>query len=336
VVRRDAPRQRPGSRGARDRPGLRDAGALLVESVLFWRYALYVYVPETTREFRIGLKRRDLGPPLAKPASFTLFAPDGRSTALEPGGVEWSEQPIRTEGAWGIWQLRVEAGQPARGAAAGKDAPRTLFAVRTRGEVDLFARPDSGVNYRGALPFAAWDAATPEQHRFTLQVPRLERIRLNFRLPEADFPIAEPIDVDAKAPDGVRFDQRWVGLSRARRYPYEFWRLEYLELTGEDLQGLWTLTLSNVGGSYRIGCEQALPLVFSREPLMPMPLATIVRTRDAATGAPVPARLVISSPRTARQRYSGMVGGHLPQIGSPVPTGADGFSSCRESTTATV
>lgn len=167
-------------------------------------------------------------------------------------------------------------------------------------------RPHAGVNYRGALPFTTWDTDSAEQHRFTLQVPRLKRLRINFRLPESPFPTGEPIDVQVRGPSGVQFKQRWVALTRARQYEYEFWRLEYLELTGENLEGLWTLTMSNVAGGYRIGCEQAIPFVFSQSPLTPSSIPIQIQTLDAATGAGIPARLEISSSQTARAGYWGM------------------------------
>ena len=202
-----------------------------------------------------------------------------------------------------------------------KESARTIFAVRTRGEVDLFARPHAGVSYRGALPFTSWDTDSAEQHRFAVRVPRLKRLRINFRLPENPFPTGEPIQVEVHAPNGVEFQQRWVGLTRSRQYEYEFWRLEYLELTADNLEGLWTLTMNNVSGGYRIGCEQGLPFIFSKSPLMPMAVRTPIRTRDAETGEGIAARLEISSPQTAREQYWGGGRMEIPQV---VYTRSDG------------
>ncbi len=142
-----------------------------------------------------------------------------------------------------------------------KGSARTLFAVRTTGEVDLFARPGALVSYRGALALTSWDTDTAEQHRFLLQVPRMKRLRINFRLPEGPFPHGYPIQVEVRGPDGLEFQQRWVGLTRSRHYEYEFWRLEYLELTGDNLEGLWTVSMNHVAGGYRMsGAPAPRPL----------------------------------------------------------------------------
>ena len=307
-------------------------GPLLVESLIYRHVALYIYVPQTTRDFDLGLKWRNAGAPLQKPATFRLFSPDRQEIDVRPGPEDnWSKQRIQTRGAWGIWQLRVETGKPKPGTGAKqvsretlvdiKGSARTLFAVRTTGEVDLFARPGALVSYRGALALTSWDTDTAEQHRFLLQVPRMKRLRINFRLPEGPFPHGYPIQVEVRGPDGLEFQQRWVGLTRSRHYEYEFWRLEYLELTGDNLEGLWTVSMNHVAGGYRIGCEQGLPFIFSESALMPMPVPTRVHIRDAETGVSIPARLEVSSAQTARAWFWGKSGAEIPQV---VYTGPNG------------
>jgi hypothetical protein len=295
-------------------------GPLLVESILYRTHALYVYVPATTHDFTLGLKWRNSGAFVQKAARFRLFSPDGQEIEIQPGAPEtWSAHPIPTRGVWGIWQLRVEAGQPApqpgvKSPLDAKSSARTVFSVRTTGDVDLFVRPNAGVGYRGALPFTVWQEGSTERHRFVVQVPRLKRLRLNFRLPEGTFPYGVPIQVEVQPPDGVQFEQRWAGMTRARQYEYEFWRLEYLELTSENLEGRWTVTMNNVSAGYRIGCEQGLPFIFSDSPLIPPATPVRVRTLDAATGAGIAARLEVSSPQTVRARYWGMAAMELPQV----------------------
>src|SRR4030095_1567641 len=76
-----------------------------------------------------------------------------------------------------------------------------------------------------------------------------------------------------------------------------------------------------ISGGYRIGCEQAIPFVFSESPLIPSSIPIHVQTLDAMTGAGIPARLEISSSQTARAGYWGMARMELPQV---VYTGPDG------------
>src|SRR5262249_37889126 len=162
----------------------------VVENTLINAFALYIYVPQTTHDFYLALKWKKAGHPLSKTASFTLVSPDDRSIKMELGMEDaWSEQLIQANGAWGIWQLRAETGDPAprpstaNSATLNQTASSTLFSARTRGEVDLFARPEACVSWRGSLPFSTWDPASLERHRLTVLVPRLKRVRFNFRLP---------------------------------------------------------------------------------------------------------------------------------------------------------
>ena len=278
---------------------------MFLEGTYFRRFALYIYVPETTHAFTLAIydQADDVGGD--GPSSFTLNAPDGRRIPLEnPLRDDWSEYDVDVNDSWGVWQLRVEANS--------QDC-RNDFVVRTVGEVDLYAKPEPCVSYRGALSFTRSKLDDGSKHVFTVQVPEVQRLRINFQLPSAEVTGKQGMVVRLDSPDGVDAQQRWVGMERDRFDPWEFWRIEYLEATGPCLEGLWTLTLDNVHGMYHVGVEREARLFFANTPLMPAPVRAEVRTVDGE-GRPVAARVELSSTPTSRENYSAFMGVETPYV----------------------
>ena len=60
-------------------------GPLLVESILYRSFALYVYVPQTTREFDLGLKCRNAGASLQKARHFQALLSRRATNRRNPG-----------------------------------------------------------------------------------------------------------------------------------------------------------------------------------------------------------------------------------------------------------
>ncbi len=291
-------------------------GSMVVESSFLGSSALYIYVPATTGAFKLAVFDQMDNTPVMSPSTFLLIAPDNTELRLDhPERESWSEYEIEVKGRWGVWQLRVIA--PEAPPPGGREvSARNEFMVRTIGQVDLYARPGPGVSYRGVLAFTKSKLDADQPHTYSVQVPAVQRLRINLRLPSEPVPPgrARAIDVDLEPPDGIEAEQRWVAMERARFYRLEFWRMEYLEASGNNLQGLWPLTLSNVEDLYRIGTEQQLRLFFTDSPLMPMPVRTEVSTLIDQTHEGVPARLEVTSPQTAREWYSGFTGSEEPDL----------------------
>ncbi len=250
---------------------------------------LFIYVPPTTNEFTIAVFDQADDEQAGQPSSFILFAPDG-SEAMKltnPQSKAWSEYRIAVSGRWGIWRLMVNGPQPPQGQ---RQTVRNHFLVRTIGDVDLFVKPEPVVLARG-LRFAEPKFGGEPIHQFTVQVPELTRVRFNFVRPREE----GTVEIKLKSPDSVKAEQRWGGLLRGS--------LEFLEVTGPNLQGLWELTVNNVKGIYALGIEQELRVFFTEKPLMPMPATVRIATFVADENILVPARLDITSPQTATETY---------------------------------
>jgi len=250
---------------------------------------LFIYVPPTTSEFTIAVFDQADDGQVGQPSSFVLFAPDGSEAMklTKPQSKAWSEYKVAVNGRWGIWRLTVVGPQPPEGQ---RQSVRNHFLVRTVGDVDLFVKPEPVVLARG-LRFAEPKFGGEPVHKFTVQIPELTRVRFNFVRPRE----GEAVEVQLQPPDGVSAEQRWGGLPRGS--------LEFLEVTGSNLRGLWKLTVNNVKGVYALGIEQELRVFFTDKPLMPMPAAVKVATFVADENALVPARLDITSPQTATETY---------------------------------
>ena len=279
------------------------AALMFVEGSLFRRYSLYVYVPETTETFSLGVYDQPDNVEGDGQTSFTLRSPDGRQVPLDnPMRDNWAEYEIQVRGAWGVWQLRIEAGP----------APcRNEFAVRTVGDVDLYVRPEPCAGYRGTLSFSGSPLGAVSPHAFTVQVPEVSRLRLNFVLPTSPITGDRSVMVTLEGPAGITSEERWVGMDRDRFADREFWRMEYLEVTGPDLEGLWRLKLDNLRGIYHLGVEQQARLFFNESPLMPPPRKAEIRT-SLEDGGPAAARVELASPQTAREGYAGFPGADTP------------------------
>lgn len=252
-------------------------------------FHMFVYVPPTTSEFTLSIFDQSDDMPVGQSSSFVLHAPDG-SVAMnldKPQSKAWSEYRVAVNGRWGIWRLTVTGPQLPK---EQRQTVRNHFLVRTVGEVDLFVKPEPVVLARG-LRFSEPHFGGETTHRFTVQVPELSRVRFNFLRPQEE----QAVQVQLQPPDGVTSDQRWGGLLRGA--------LEFLEVTGSNLQGLWKLTVTNVKGIYALGIEQELRVFFTDTPLMPMPTRVNVSTFVDEDNLLIPARLDVTSAQTANESY---------------------------------
>lgn len=269
--------------------------SLYVDSTVAARTAnLFIYVPPSTSEFTLAIFDQTDDDQVGQPSSFVLFAPNG-SEAMKltnPQRNAWSEYRINTNGRWGIWRLTVTGPQPPQGQ---RQTVRNHFLVRTVGDVDLFVKPEPVVLAR-SLRFAEPKFGGTPTHNFTIQIPDLPRVRINLLRPRE----GKTVNVRLQPPDGVSAEQKWGGLPRGS--------LEFLEVTGQNLKGLWRLTVSDVKGVYAIGIEQELRVFFTDSPLMPMPLRVQVATFVADENVLVPARLDVTSPQTATETYVAFTG----------------------------
>ena len=250
---------------------------------------LFIYVPPTTTSFNLAIFDQSDDSEVSQPSTFVLYAPDGKEVMplTKPQRKAWSEYPVAVNGRWGIWRLTVTGPQPPTGT---RQIARNFFLVRTVGEVDLFVKPEPAVIARG-LRFSEPHFGGAAIHRFTLQVPEVSRLRLNFLRPREE----GTVQVQLQAPDGITAEQKWGGLPRGS--------VEVLEVTGTNLQGVWRLTVSDVKGTYALGIEQELRLFFTETPLMPLPRRVPVATFIADENALIPARLEVTSPQTVNEPY---------------------------------
>jgi len=252
---------------------------------------LFVYVPLTTNEFTIAVFDQADEEKVGQPSSFVLLAPDG-SEAMKltnPQSMAWSEYKVSVNGRWGVWRLTVTGPKPPEGQLR-KGEVRNHFLVRTIGDVDLYVKPEPVVLARG-LRFSEPKFGGEPVHKFTVQIPELSRVRFNLLRPREE----QTVEVQLQSPDGINAQQQWGGLTRGS--------LEFLEVNGSNLQGLWKLTVSNVKGRYALGIEQELRVFFTDEPIMPMPQLVQVTTFVVGENQLVPARLTITSLQTANEIY---------------------------------
>lgn len=260
--------------------------ALFVDNVSLRSLNIFIYVPSTTASYTLGIfDQADEEETVAQPSSFILYCPDGSiSQRLEnPRENDWSDYEVSVDGRWGVWRLSITGPQPPSGV---RKTIRNNFLVRTIGDVDLYIKPEP----RARMWFSATHFGSPPTHKFTLQVPRLDRFRLNFIRPREE----NSLDVQVQAPKGVKFRRKWGGLGSEER--------EFIEIKGENLRGLWGLTITNVKGDYALGIEQELRLFFTDSPLMKS-RDIMLKTVSEHEGTPLPARADITSPQTRFESY---------------------------------
>ncbi|MCS7223011.1 MAG: CehA/McbA family metallohydrolase [Armatimonadetes bacterium] len=255
---------------------------------------LYIFVPPQTGSYRLQIFDGADETPVSEPTTFVLISPDGKEFKRWQSGNKgtFTEQEVAVNGQWGIWRLTVTGPQPPKdekGRAMG--LARNYFMVRTVGEVDLYLKPEPVVLARG-IRMSGPRFGGSSVHRWTVQVPpAVHRVRFNFLRPKEE----ETVAVSVKLPHPKSGRQRWGGLPRGS--------LEFLEVTGIGIDGLWQLTLENVKGIYSIGIEQELRLFCTEKPLMPMPRPVPVTTLLDETGEGIPARLEISSVKAGTESY---------------------------------
>ena len=276
---------------------------MFVEGFRFKRYCLYIYVPKTTKMFTLSVYEQSDNKGNTSQTSFTVRSPEGIKIQLDkPIKNDWAPYKFEVNGSWGVWQLRIEAGPP---------PCRSEFLVKTTGEVDLYAKPEPCVSYRGALSFTGPKTNGELSHIFTMQVTELNRLRINFLLPISTVTLDHSDMISVDGPSGIDYQHSWVGISEDRLAIGDFYRLEYMEITGTNLEGLWQLNLSNIEGVYHLGIEQQIRLFFNATPLMPQPIKTEFHT-SLRDGSPVAARIELNSPRIKREGYAGFPGKECP------------------------
>ncbi len=260
--------------------------ALFVDSSSLRSLNIFIYVPSTTSTYTLGVfDQTDDEGIIDQPSSFVLYAPDGSPVQQlnNPRQGEWSDYEIDVKGRWGVWRLTVSGPKPPSGQG---QIARNNFLVRTLGEVDPYIKLEP----RARMWFSPPRFGAPPVHSFIIQVPPLNRLRLNFIRP----PQVNIVQVQLEAPKEAQFLKKWGGLGRGNP--------EFLEVSGGNLQGLWKLTISDVRESYALGIEQELRIFFTDSPLMENKYV-ILKTVGEDGKTPLPARADISSPQTRLESY---------------------------------
>jgi hypothetical protein len=272
-------------------------GAVPSIGILDTRLHVYIYVPRATGEFVLGVYDQADDTPAGKPSAFVLYAPDGREAmALDkPQGRAWSNYPVATKGRWGVWRLSVTGPEEVSG-VEGKpqEKARNRFLVRSVGAVDLYLKPEPVARVRG-LRFDKPHFGGAATHRFTVQAPGVPRLRFHLLRPRA-MAVGQ---VHLQPPAGVTAGTHWDTLQRDDRLAADL-AFSTLEVAGADQPGQWPLTVAEAPGVYGLGVEQELRLFFTDTPLMPMPERVPITT---TAGESAPARLEVTSPQTANERY---------------------------------
>ncbi len=254
--------------------------ALYVDSRPQHSLSLYVWVPQATTSFTVGVFDQTDDGEAGKPSSFVLQSPDGQTAARldQPAAKAWADYPVTTNGRWGVWRLRVTGPQPPQG----KKNAQNAFMVRTVGEVDLYLLPDAAPRHLGLLkPQFGGEPV----HRVWLQVPESKRLRVNLVRAKKDGVCA----VTVSAPVGVT--AKPSGLGRGQ--------MEFVEFGGPVMAGLWPAVVEKVEETWRLGIEQESRVFFTAQPLMPAPRRVPLSALGGDPGAPMPVRVACTSPQTA-------------------------------------
>jgi len=274
---------------------------LFVDSGRYFKnLSLQIYVPEGTESFTLGIFDQTDNADVKTASEFLLRPPQGdaeqRLEAARAG--EWAEYPVDVAGRWGVWQLAIH------GPEASKRA-RNSFMVRTRGEVDLYLRPVPTPRY---LPLSAPRFGGEGIHHLYLQTPDINRFRLDFGQRHG-----QDFEIELIAPKDIRFEEKWGGLGpdewsgalprEGRSASLRRGTHEYLEITGSGLEGIWEMRVGGIDDFCRLGSEQQLRVFFTDQPLMAMPKRVEVVSYVEGEDEPTPARLRITAPQVARERY---------------------------------
>lgn len=270
--------------------------------VLDTRLHLYIYVPRATTQFSLGIYDQDDDAPASKPSSFVLYAPDGREEQVlnTPHDGAWSDYEIETGGRWGVWRLSVNGPQdlPAE-ATNGKEKARNYFMARTRGEVDLYLKPEPVMRVRG-LRLAPRQFGGATGHSFTVQLPQNTSARFNFLWPTAM--TAQPQwKLLSNSEPGT--PPTWTGLNErddrlSRDLTLRFLKADFPLKTASYAR----LTIPEVRSIYGLGVEQELRLFCNESPLMPLPRRVPVKVQSE-NGTGLASRLEVSSPQTTNELY---------------------------------
>lgn len=235
-------------------------GLVKSTGILDTRLHLYIYVPRTTTQFSLGIFDQPDDTAGARPSSFELQAPDGTlvRTLDAPQSRAWADYDIATQERAGVWRLSVTGpeDQEAKSVKARND-----FMVRTRGEVDLYLKPEPVMRVRGLRLSEPRFGGEPT-HRFRVQFLHATRLRFNFLWPLAM--TAQPTLEGA----GSTLQASWHGLEQRDDRLDKALTLRFLE-TPNSKPGWGRLTVSDVRGIYGLGCEQEARLFFHATPLMP-------------------------------------------------------------------
>ncbi|MBC7329713.1 CehA/McbA family metallohydrolase [bacterium] len=258
--------------------------ALFVDSSSNRFLTLNIFVPPTTSSFTLAIYDQADEEEVSQPSSFTLYYPDGslaeRLQEYKKG--EWSQYGITTMGKWGVWRLSISGPQ----APSGAGTVRNFFIVRTEGDVDLYVKMEPRARVRFAPPHFGSQA----NHIFTIQIPPIQRVRFNFLRPKE----ANNVKVSFESPKKVSFKESWGGLGRGS--------VEFCEIKGKNLEGVWKLVVSDVTDFYSIGIEQELRLFFTDSPIIKFE-NVYVKTFEEGSNTPIPARIDITSPQTLLESY---------------------------------
>ncbi len=295
---------------------------VFVESRGLTRLNTFIWVPETTASFTLGVFDQTEDGPVGKPSVFSLRGPDGKEVRKLTAGQSqaWADYRIDAAGRPGAWQLSVAGPTPAEG----QRAARNHFMVRTDGEVDLYLLPGAAPRYSSVT---APKFGGPTTHQFTVQVPALPSFRLVCTRPGT----GDQNTVTLTAPAGVTATQEWSGMARGGTMS--------LVTRGPALAGLWTLNVATVTGTYGLGTANDLRLFCGAEPPL-MPLPKLVTLTASTAGKPCAARYTLTSPQTATEGLTvygnafGAPAGLLPGLTYQV-TASHGFEYDRATAEAT-
>lgn len=262
----------------------------LVKSIgiLDTRLHLYVWVPNSTRAWTLEVFDQNDETPNTKASRFELYAPDGtlERTLDAPTSKSWASYRVESGARWGVWRLSVTGPQDGE-----KTKASNAFMVRTRGEVELYLRPEPVARVRG-LRLSAPQFGGAATHQFTLQNGDTKRLTFNFL---HDAPDGPSLELDAPGARQAVFTLDHDNDDRLRAGT----ALDNIEFSGLDAPAFLPLRVENVRGTYGLGIESGARLFFNPSPLM-QPTRIAVETRDQ-NGRPVAARIALTSPQIANE-----------------------------------
>lgn len=262
----------------------------LVKSIgiLDTRMHLYVWVPQSTRDWTLEVFDQTDDTIHAKASQFELYAPDGtlERTLDAPTSKSWASYRVENGGRWGVWRLSVTGPQDLE-----KSKASNAFMVRTRGAVELYLRPEPVARVRG-LRLSAPQFGGVAAHQFALQNGDAKGLTFNFL---HDAPDGPRLELDAPGARKTTFTLDHQNDDRLRAGT----ALENIEFSGLDAPALLPLRVENVRGTYGLGLDSGARLFFNPLPLL-QPRRIAIETRDS-NGQPLAARIALNSPQTANE-----------------------------------